>query len=303
MNLLHTAQFLDDSTRSWDMVKLFVGSFAGAGFAFLVARLNDARKLRRENVAAGNLALLTLRDQINDYLDFRKRFRHDVANPARGPAAPVYMLVQPTFQAYAESAIDFPALSFLMERRKHIPKLNSLVFSAKLYRNLVKLDGLRNETVLELQGKLAEVEYTNPARTVKDIKRIVGPLLIANATSAIVGLALHARDDEKVYRQAVSELREALIDTLGPWWWPNWLRKRYRRRVGPALISFTDGDPDTHEDAMPAWPQQLLSEMEANENDAANKTPQTNKPRSFAVDHSKWNVTYLPILRGSARPQ
>lgn len=298
MSLPHNVQLLDDTARSWDIVKLFLGTFAGAGTALLVARLNDARKLRKESVAAGNLALLTLRDQINDYLDFRKRFRHDVANPLRGPAAPVYMLAQPSFHTYAESAIDFPSLSFLMERRKHIPKLNSLVFSAKLYRNLVKLDHLLNVTVLELQEKLAEVEHTNPARTAQEIERVVGPLLTANATASIVGLALHAKDDEKVYRQAVAELREALIDTLGPWWWPNWLRRRFPRLVRPALISFTYGEPSVQEDAMPAWPKQLLSAIEAQEKGEV-KAPPANEPLSFVPTYARWNVTYLLILTKS----
>jgi hypothetical protein len=295
MNLLpHSASMLDDATRNWDLVKLIVGPFVGATFAFVVARYNDARKLHRERVAAGNLALLTLRDQIDDYLSFRKNFRYDVANPARGPSAPVFMLVHATLQSYAESSIDFSSLSFLMERRKHIPKLNSIVYSAKLYRNLVKLDCIRNETVLEFQKKLAEAHTSSPPKTVKDIERIVGPLLIANATSAIVGLAFHAKDDEKTYRQAVDELREALVDELGPWWWPNWARKRWPKRVGPALILFTNGDPEMQEDAMPALPKLLLAAMEAQEA-AEGKHPEADTPLSF-VPLDRWYSTYHLVL-------
>jgi hypothetical protein len=294
MTLLHSSPMLDDATRNWDLVKLIVGPFVGATFAFVVARYNDARKLHRERVAAGNLALLTLRDQIDDYLSFRKSFRYDVANPARGPGAPVFMLVQATFQAYAESSIDFPSLSFLMERRKHIPKLNSIVYSAKLYRNLVKLDRLRNETVLEFQKKLAEAHTSSPPQTAKDIERIVGPLLIANASSAIVGLAFHAKDDEKTYRRVVDELRAALIDELGPWWWPDWARKRWPKRVGPALISFTIGDPEMQEDAMPAFPKQLLAAMEAQEA-GEGKHPQVDAPLSF-FPLDRWYSTYYLVL-------
>lgn len=289
---------LDDPTRSWDIIKLFLGSFAGAGSALLVARLNDARKLRRENLASGNLALLTLRDQINDFLEFPKRFRHDVANPTRGPSTPVYMLVQPDLHAYTESGIDFSSLSFLMERRKHIPKLNSLVFSAKLYRNLVKLDGFRNDAVLALQEKLAEVESTKPARTVKDIERVAGPLLTANATAAIVALVTHARDDEPIYRQAVAELREALIDTLGPWWWPDWLRKRYPKVVKePALISFTFGDLDMQEDAMPPWPKQLLEVIAEQDVSEEERSEAIQPPVSFVPTGTSSLVTYRLILR------
>ncbi|TDY36843.1 hypothetical protein [Janthinobacterium sp. 75] len=296
MNILpHSAPMLVEATRNWDLVKLTVGPFVGATFAFVVARYNDARKLHRERVAAGNLALLTLRDQIDDYLGFRKSFRYDVANPARGPNAPVFMLAQATFQAYAESSIDFPSLSFLMERRKHIPKLNSMVYSAKLYRNLVKSDRFRNEAVLELQKKLAEAHTSNPPPTRKDIERILGPLLIANATSAIIGLAFHAKDDERTHRQAVDELRAALIDELGPWWWPNWARKRWPMLMGPALISFTNGDPEMQEDAMPAFPKQLLAAMEEQEA-AEGKHPEADAPLSF-FPLDRWHSTYYLVLR------
>lgn len=295
MNVLPpSAPMLDEATRNWDLVKLIVGPFVGATFAFVLARYNDARKLHRERVAAGNLALLTLRDQIDDYLSFRKNFRYDVANPARGPNAPVFMLAQATFQAYAESSIDLPSLSFLMERRKHIPKLNSMVYSAKLYRNLVKLDRFRNEAVLEFQKKLAEAHTSSPRQTIKDIERILGPLLIANATSAIVCLAFHAKNDERTYRQAVDELRAALIDELGPWWWPNWARKRWPKLVGPALILFTNGDPEMQEDAMPAFPKQLFAAMEAQEA-AEGKHPQADAPLSF-FPFDRWHSTYYLVL-------
>ncbi|UTY59809.1 hypothetical protein [Massilia sp. erpn] len=298
MILTNFFHLFEDAARNWDMVKLTLSTFAGAGTAIWVARHNDSRKLHRENVAAGNLALLALRDQINDFLVFRKRFRHDVANPARGSVAPVYMLVQPMFFQYAESAVDFASLSFLMEQRNHIPKLNSLVFSTKLYRNLMKLDTFRNETIREMQEKLAEVEHTNPARTAKEIERVVGPFLISTATYVVVGLALHARDDENVYRQAVKELREALLDTLGPWWWPDRLRKRWPKLVGPALIDFTDGDPDVQEDALPALPKQLLSAMEAQENGEVT-TPSTNMPSWYgsASNYSQLTVHYILAKR------
>ncbi|AKU21329.1 hypothetical protein ACZ75_07385 [Massilia sp. NR 4-1] len=205
------------------------------------------------------------------------------------------MLVQPMFFQYAESVVDFSSLSFLMKQRNNIPKLNPLVFSAKLYRDLVKLDTFRNETIREMQEKLAEVEHTNPARTEKEIERIVGPFLISTATYVVVGLALHARDDEKVYRQAVKELREALIHTLGPWWWPDRLRKRWPKLVGPALIDFTDGDPDIQEDALPALPQQLLSAMEAQEKGELTTSP-TNMPPWYGSASNYSQVTIYFIL-------
>lgn len=293
-----SASVLKEVTQNWDWVKLIVGPFVGATFAFVVARYNDSRKLHRERLAAGNLALMTLRDQIDDYLNFRKNFRYDVANPVRGPSAPIFMLAQATFQAYAESSIDFSSLSFLMERRKHIPKLNSMVYSAKLYRNLVKLDCLRNATVLEFQKKLAEVHTSSPPKTVKDIERIVGPLLIANATAAIVSLAFHAKDDEKTYRQAVDELREALVDELGPWWWPNWARKRWPKLVGPALILFTNGKPEMQQDAMPAFPKLLVAAMEAHEA-SAGKHPHTDLPLSFVPLDRRCSTYYLVLQKVS----
>jgi hypothetical protein len=210
----------------------------------------------------------------------------------------VYMLAQPDFHSYTESSIDFSSLSFLMERRKHIPKLNSLVFSAKLYRNLVKLDGLRNDVVLSLQEKLAEAEKTKPARTIKDIERVVGPLLTANATAVIIALAVHARDDEPMYRQAVAELREALIETLGSWWWPGWLHKRYPKLVkGPALIDFTFGDLNVQAEAMPPWPQKLLeviAEQDASEEERSQAIP---SPISFIPTYGWWAAPYQLILR------
>ncbi|MRW92380.1 hypothetical protein GJ699_20495 [Duganella sp. FT80W] len=292
MDALQSTPVSDDATHYWNLAKLIIGPFVGATFAFVVARYNDARKLRRERIAAGNLALLTLRDQIDDYLGFRKSFRYDLANPARGAVAPVFMLVHATFQAYAETYIDFSSLSFLMERRRHIPKLNSIVYSQKLYRNLIKLDDLRNEAVLEFQKKLADAD--SPPQTIADIERIVGPLLIANATSAVVGLAFHAKDDEKTYRRAVDELREALIDELEPWWWPKWARKQWPKLVGPALISFTNGDPHMQEEAMPAFPKQLLAAMAA-QDAAEGKHPQAGAPLSF-FPLDRWYSTYYQVL-------
>ena len=103
----------------FELAKIAAGSFLGFGFALWSARLLDYRKRRREHLIAGNVALFTLKNQINDFLLFRRDFRENVARPGLSASAPIWALLQPTFLQIGDSKIDFNSIGFLFEGGKN----------------------------------------------------------------------------------------------------------------------------------------------------------------------------------------
>jgi len=228
-------------------------TFLGAGLAFLMVRMHDARQRYLKNVSAGNLALFAIRTQLNEFLLFRRNFYVDVCDTKSHPeGTPLYLLVRPSFQTYVGQAIDFDSLAFLFSRTENASVFNDLHLSQTCYEDLVEIHEFRNRHAVEIQRRLDQMSRENRPTTIEAIEGTLGPYLIATMSMVAVGLAKRARDDEAVYRNTFASLRGALEIEFGRWW----------RIRPPSLVRLEDADPKFKQESLPRLPERLLSALE-----------------------------------------
>ncbi|HUW38354.1 MAG TPA: hypothetical protein VMV91_13600 [Rhodocyclaceae bacterium] len=245
-------------THLGELFKQAFGPFVGAGLAFLTTRMHDVARRYRENVASGNLALFAVKSQLNEFLLFRKNLRQDMASKKRPKDSPLWLVIRPSFHTYVGYTIDFKSLGFLFENRGHGPLFDALHMSQTSYVDLIKADKFRNASVVELQREMAKCQSTNPESTLQDYQKAVGPYVIAIVEGAVVGLAKRARDDEKVYQEAFSELRIALEKELRGVWWR---RDVWLRRKKPSFIDIEEPLPHFAKESLPDMPACVMQAL------------------------------------------
>ncbi|MFZ6648146.1 hypothetical protein ACO0LO_20640 [Undibacterium sp. TJN25] len=177
------------------------------------------RQSQREDdqIAAGNLAILTLARMINSFLIYKKAVLKMRAETLKvNPDLPTWMQMRRTMHEFDETlVINFDSLAFLFRPRTS-QVMNHLVIAQGKYKNLVSLHKAHFAFMLELQEALAELAGDDH----KDIdiehalKRV--PIRLQSSVE-ITNIALMDafRTDEQLMLDALREFGTSLRSTLG----------------------------------------------------------------------------------------
>ena len=138
-----------------DVAKAALGAFIGAGLAFLSSYLQRALHERKENIAAGNLALFSIRTISRSMAEMRLSLRMDVSEQrAMDKNIPIWGLIRSWFYLPPEDiALDYESLTFLLDSEKGRDAMKQLRFAEEIYKeachaydlNQKSLDGYRSE--------------------------------------------------------------------------------------------------------------------------------------------------------------
>jgi hypothetical protein len=122
-----------------------IGPFIGAMLAFGTNRYIEREKRFQEELVAANLALITLKNQYNDFLLFRKGFREDIALCAIKGTEPVWMLIRPSFLQLGDYAVDFTSIGFLLNTVEGKEVFDKLELVQIFHRDLKSLNSQMNK--------------------------------------------------------------------------------------------------------------------------------------------------------------
>lgn len=201
-----------------DVAKAFIGALFGAGLAFAANALNQYRLRRRDNLAAGNLALLILKRQIDDYFNVREAFLQDRAKRLKeNPHSPPWAHFKPMIFAFSEGLrFDFRPLAFLFAQGAS-EVVNRLALAETRYSDLAAIVRVFNETADALQNRLVELGVApGTAFNIADIEAKLGAALVGKMSSLTSALLTRFEKDEKDYKAAVQTLSEALLMIYKP---------------------------------------------------------------------------------------
>jgi hypothetical protein len=249
------------TTSPWTYV---IGPFFGAMLAFALARMYDASRRFYEHVAAANLALMTLKNQYNDFLQFRMAFAQDCARLSLTGDEPVWSLLRPSHMRYGDYEFDFVKIAFLFESGIRPAVFEAIELAQITHRDLLKLDEQRTDTARDTQRQVAK-ELTEQKAGLADAEKVLGKAYVAELDMLVVGLALRACDSEHAYIQAFKELRAALREHIMQTWryrvgylW----RMRHDDTVEDMLVKMNERlSPGFNADELPAFPDSLQARV------------------------------------------
>jgi hypothetical protein len=90
-----------------------IGSFAGAGLAFVSNRYIDHLERKRTNLAAGNMAISILSRQYGDFVIFRANLQDELTVKNKYPD---WLQMSPSFLLFSEwLVIDMKSLTFILQ--------------------------------------------------------------------------------------------------------------------------------------------------------------------------------------------
>lgn len=191
-----------------------LGPFVGASLAFFLARFYDSSRRYKEQVVAANLALLTIKNQYNDFLLFRKGFFDEIKRNCISDATPFWALIRPSFTDYGKYEFDFQSTGFLFEELASAKVFDEVQMVQELYRSLVKLEEFRTETSRESQDEIASYHRDHPKASVFELGTHLGPSTTAALEMIAIGLAIRAQDNGCYYLKAFEGLRAAATSRL-----------------------------------------------------------------------------------------
>ncbi|MFM0619782.1 hypothetical protein PQR37_37625 [Paraburkholderia nemoris] len=119
-----------------------VGSFAGAGLAFVSNRYADHVERKRANLAAGNMAISILSRQYGDFVIFRANLQAEATAKNKYPD---WLQFSPSFLSFSEwLVIDMKSLTFLLQYGEHDLFAKLLDVQAR-YDDLRRLMAINND--------------------------------------------------------------------------------------------------------------------------------------------------------------
>ncbi|SFO89601.1 hypothetical protein SAMN05216567_103225 [Variovorax sp. OK605] len=201
------------TTSPWTYV---IGPFVGAFLAFGLARMYDANRRFNERLAAGNLALLTLKNQFNDFTLFRLGFAEDCRRITLTGDEPIWALVRPNFMRYGDYEFDYKEVAFLFESGARPSAFDDIELAQMAHHDLIKMDEHRTATARETQRLVAKEAKVGEG--LDGVEKIIGKAMVVELEMLASGLALRAADNEQVYLKAFRSLRSALREHIMQTW-------------------------------------------------------------------------------------
>lgn len=206
------------SDFSSDVAKALIGSFAGAGAAFGLNFLAQRRIEKRDNLAAGRLALLTIRAQLDDFTNYRHIIRHSAAHlyAQQGPATPEWALAKPVGFDFVESnTFKLESLAFLLSTGAGRKAFERLQFVERTYFDLSSRHNDYHVSVQELQRAMAPLHAQHANLTYGELEAHFGPELLARVIDQQRAVVIRIDRDEKRYTAAFKLLNDAMVERYG----------------------------------------------------------------------------------------
>jgi hypothetical protein len=193
-----------------DFGRTVIGTLVGATAAFLFNLWLQHLARRRENLAAGNLAMLVLSRQFSDTLILKRGTEENQVKALKGDAsAPLWAQVKPTHFYFPPTlTFNFDSLSFLFSTESRTV-MSRLAQAEQLYFDLDSLVQRHADTLEELQRKLSDRNLTHESWEVIDMQ--LGPELIGKANTLTEGLLGRLKRNPDDYTRAIQELRAGLV--------------------------------------------------------------------------------------------
>lgn len=202
-----------------DVTKTLIGSFAGAGLAFMFNYFVRQNQKEEEQVAAGNVALSKLAHMTVSYLSYKKTVIDNRNRTIEGspPTLPTWMQMTPISHEFDESlVIDIQSLAFLFAgSTKSV--MNHVFVAQAAYRNMSYLQKQHYMDLTELQEKLHLMSPDDPSFKI-DLamaEQKMPPYLVRRIDTYNESILHSLSDDESRFFDALDALRQGLSSRLG----------------------------------------------------------------------------------------
>lgn len=201
-----------------DIVKIAIGAFIGAGLALLIVSLRRNAARRREQRAAGNLAIATLDRIANDFalaraviLDYREFILREQ------PRLPHWMHVKPAhFSHGATLRLELPSLAFVLDEERGVRMIRTLIAAEAVYHDFFGLlrDYAAVAEVIREKLTLAGIDPMDAGRA-REFAEAAGPAALARAERLSHAILAHVERSESAFREAAVALPAVLGTRLG----------------------------------------------------------------------------------------
>ena len=201
----------------WDIGKSLVGTFTGAGLAFLSNWWFQRRAKIQDNLASGRRALFTIRSQLDDLANYRYGLVNGISIAHRFmPGAVEWMLAKPIgFNFHESNTFDFKSLTFLLATRSGREIFAQLQFIERAYLDIMARHTDFNDSALELQKTLAPFHREHGSASIAAMEAHIGLELIARVRDQQRAVVLRVDRDEGFYRIVFDKLSALLIELYG----------------------------------------------------------------------------------------
>ena len=195
-----------------DVTKTLIGTAAGAilgvGTAFLTWRIQQ----RRIDLAAGNVAVVTLAHCLSTLRMVARAVREE-QEEVRQPGVPAWMKVRAPHVAFKRDlALDLKQLAFLADKPELLQELS---LAERLYFDLAETIDEYRRVHLQIQQATGTAFQSDTVVTSAQVEKVAGGHLIAQANTLLAAILEHLERDEEVYRRVANQLSAELERRLG----------------------------------------------------------------------------------------
>lgn len=203
-----------------DFGKTLSGTFIGAWLAFISNMFMRYQNQYRDDLTAGRRALYTIRNQMDDFANFRYAFQHSIARVDAGiPGAPEWCLAKPMgFNFNSSNVFDYKSLGFLLSKQTGRDAYQQLQFAERTYFDLMARHSDLNSSAIDTQKAMSELpnKIANFQEIpLKSLEPHLGFELVYRVNDHLRAVALRVDQDEHRYVDAHNMLNNALEDILG----------------------------------------------------------------------------------------
>lgn len=207
------------SDNWFDVFKTLVGTFTGAGLAFLANLEIQKRTRRREEKAAGNYAMAVLARQYNGFLNLKRTVEEEAQRCRdRAPLAPVWFVFRPVMHFLRDDLeFDFQSLTFLFEDARNIETFQILHSVETLQRELIGFMKTFTDASVAKQDKLGALGFVidGSAANIEGGIQMLGQKLAMSLQNTLEEIFRHCSVDEATYLAGSQSLHRALGDRFG----------------------------------------------------------------------------------------
>jgi hypothetical protein len=201
-----------------DVMKALVGSFAGAGLAFLANRRFQKQAQTREDKAAFHLALAILRAKFEGFLNYRYALHNSVVDLndkyqrlAPNDPAPIWALARPfRFTFSPIESFDLKSLIFLFDKNEGRDAFTQLQLVERTFLELAGAHIDLHESAQEVQTELSKHANDGDASWLVYGLHL-GPALSAKAGDNLISALLRTDRDEDRYIECMRLLDLAAL--------------------------------------------------------------------------------------------
>ena len=200
----------------WTFFGTITATFVGAGLAFLSNQVAQRLTRRADNLAAGNVAMTTLSQQLGDYRNYARAVREELEQRSE---IPLWIRIRPIPCSFdATLRFDFEKLGFVFDNSPSL--MGKLAVTQRRYFQLAKIAKLHFDTASDIQTRISsKVEWRKLSITDDMLRHEIGSAIVAQQASLSELILEHVNRGEAEYMQMADELYEALRKRFGSRFW------------------------------------------------------------------------------------